>query len=79
VERLADLQKINYIHNNPLKAGLVKSAADYRWSSFRSFYFGEAEPIDVDKDWWWPDDVQKLAKAAAEWSAEMVGRERSKE
>jgi len=64
-------QKINYIHNNPLKADLVKSAADYRWSSFRSFYFDEAEPIKVDKEWWWPDDVQKLARAAAEWSADM--------
>ncbi|HWN98442.1 MAG TPA: transposase [Blastocatellia bacterium] len=67
-------QKINYIHNNPIKSGLVRSAAEYRWTSFRSFYFGESEPIRVDKDWWWPDDVQKLARAAAEWSAEM-GRE----
>jgi REP-associated tyrosine transposase len=32
-------QKINYIHNNPVKAGLVTSARDYRWSSFRAFYF----------------------------------------
>lgn len=64
-------QKINYIHNNPVKAGLVKSAADYRWSSFRSYYFEECEPIRVDTDWWWPDDVRKLAQAAAEWSSEM--------
>jgi len=28
-------QKINYIHANPVKAGLVKSAKDYPWSSFR--------------------------------------------
>jgi REP element-mobilizing transposase RayT len=70
-------QKINYIHNNPVKAGLVKSAADYRWSSFRSFYFDESEPIKVDKDWWWPHDVRKLAQAAAEWSAEM-GRHRKR-
>jgi hypothetical protein len=33
--------------------------------------------MKVDKEWWWPDDVQKLAKAAAEWSAEMDGRERA--
>ena len=66
-------QKINYIHNNPIKSGFVRSAADYPWSSFRSFYFGECEPIKVDKDWWWPGDVQKLARAAAEWSAEMGG------
>ncbi len=31
-------QKINYIHANPVKAGLVSSAKDYRWSSFQSFY-----------------------------------------
>lgn len=71
-------QKINYIHNNPLKAGLVPSAADYRWSSFRSFYLDDCDPIKVDKDWWWPDDVRRLARAAAEWSAEMGGPQREK-
>ena len=30
-------QKINYIHANPLKARLVRSAKDYYWSSFRSW------------------------------------------
>ncbi len=69
-------QKINYIHNNPLRSGLVQSAADYRWSSFRAFYLGECEPTKVDKEWWWPDDVRKLSRAAAEWSAEMGEREK---
>lgn len=64
-------QKINYIHNNPVRSGLVRSAADYRCSSFRSFYLGDCKPIEVNKDWWWPDDVRKLATAAAEWSEEM--------
>ena len=71
-------QKINYIHNNPIKAGLVRSAGDYRWSSFRSFYFGECEPIEVDKDWWWEGDVQKLARASAEWTAEMARQQNEK-
>ncbi len=56
-------QKINYIHANPLKAGLVTSAKEYRWSSFRAFYGGEEVPIPVDKDWWWPDDSEKLSQA----------------
>jgi REP element-mobilizing transposase RayT len=30
-------QKINYIHANPVRAGLVASARDYRWSSFPRF------------------------------------------
>ena len=57
-------QKINYIHANPVKARLVDSAKDYQWSSFRAFYFGSEEPLPVDQDWWWPDDSEKLSKAA---------------
>jgi len=53
-------QKINYIHANPVKAGLVKSAKGYRWSSFRAFYHDSKEPIAIDQDWWWPDDPERL-------------------
>jgi putative transposase len=59
-------QKINYIHANPVKPKLVKSAKDYRWSSFRAFYLGEQEPLPVDQDWWWPEDSEKLSKAMKE-------------
>jgi REP element-mobilizing transposase RayT len=27
------MQKVNYIHNNPVKEGLVEQAVDYRWSA----------------------------------------------
>jgi len=57
-------QKINYIHANPLRAGLVKSSADYRWSSFKSFYNQPCEELlTVDQDWWYEDDPQKLKEA----------------
>ena len=56
-------QKINYIHANPVKAGLVKSARDYYWSSFSSFYSSGDSPIAVDQEWWWPDDGEKLSAA----------------
>ena len=59
-------QKINYIHNNPLKAGLVRSAKEYIWSSFRAFYRDSGEPLAIDHDWWWPDDAEKLSKAQKE-------------
>ena len=66
-------QKINYIHANPLRAGLVNSAKDYRWSSFGAFYLEEADPLlQIVKDWWWPDDVQKLERAMAEWDKESL-------
>ena len=65
-------QKINYIHSNPLKAGLVKSTADYQWSSFHDFYGSSAEPVlGVDSQWWWPGDVQKLAQAKSQWEKEI--------
>lgn len=61
-----DLAKINYIHANPVKASLVLSAKDYRWSSFRAFYLDSDEPLKVDKDWWWSDDAEKLSRATKE-------------
>ncbi len=59
-------QKINYIHANPVKAGLVSSAKDYHWSSFRAFYSNTGEPLPIDRDWWWIDDSEKLSKAVKE-------------
>lgn len=59
-------QKINYIHANPVKARLVRTAKDYRWSGFRSFYSMGDEPLAVDHEWWWPEDVEKLSKAMKE-------------
>ena len=59
-------QKINYIHANSVKGKLVKSARDYYWSGFRSFYCQGDGPLPVDHDWWWPDDAEKLHKAMKE-------------
>ncbi|HUV52570.1 MAG TPA: transposase [Dehalococcoidia bacterium] len=32
------LEKLNYMHNNPVKAGLVSSPQDYKWSSFKEYF-----------------------------------------
>jgi len=46
-------QKINYIHNNPIKRGLVERAIDYPYSSFAACYDVPARPIvSVDEEWW---------------------------
>jgi hypothetical protein len=29
----------------------------------QSVLFQSGEPLPVDRDWWWPDDVRKLAVA----------------
>ena len=46
------MEKVNYIHHNPVRGGLAQSMLDYRWSSAR-IWRGcppEDEPLLVDKD-----------------------------
>ncbi len=46
------MEKINYIHQNPVRAGLVSREIDYQWSSAR-IWLGcplKNEPLLVDKD-----------------------------
>lgn len=42
------LQKLNYIHNNPVKAGLVDTPEDYRYSSARSYAGRKDGILDVE-------------------------------
>ena len=44
------IQKVNYIHQNPVRADLVEKAEDYRWSSIRWWKRCplEDEPLKVD-------------------------------
>ena len=34
-------QKLNYIHNNPIRAGMVNKAEDYVYSSAADYVFGK--------------------------------------
>lgn len=46
------MEKVNYIHLNPVRAALAERAQDYRWSSAR-WWNGiplEEEPLRVDLD-----------------------------
>ncbi len=46
------MQKVNYLHLNPIRAELSERATDYRWSSARSWSRcpTEDEPLQVDID-----------------------------
>ena len=46
------MQKVNYIHENPVRTGLVEKAEDYRWSSIRWWKYCplEDETLKVDFD-----------------------------
>jgi putative transposase len=50
------MQKVNYIHENPVRAGLVERAEDYRWLSVR-WWKGcpledELLKVDIDRIAW---------------------------
>jgi len=52
-------QKLNYIHMNPVRAGLCEAPKDWNWSSYRA-YFPKASgdvPIAVDVNPFWKMDV----------------------
>jgi len=42
--------KINYIHNNPVRKGLVEKAEDYLYSSARNYILEDHSIIQVDTD-----------------------------
>lgn len=46
------MQKVNYIHQNPVRAGLTECITDYRWSSARIWQGKplDNEPLLMDKD-----------------------------
>jgi len=39
--------RVNYIHHNPVKAGLVVRPEDYKYSSARNYVFGDHSVLDV--------------------------------
>ena len=44
------LQKLRYLHRNPVKRGLVSSPDLWRWSSFREYSLAEKGPVRLG-DW----------------------------
>jgi REP element-mobilizing transposase RayT len=44
-------QKINYIHNNPVKAGLIDEITKWPYSSARNYFLDDNSLINVSTDW----------------------------
>ena len=44
------IEKLRYMHRNPVKRGLVESPEQWRWSSFRHYAFAERGVVKVN-DW----------------------------
>ena len=51
--RMQFKRKLQYIHNNLVKAGLVEEATEWEFSSARSWLMGEVGLIKIDKEYKW--------------------------
>jgi putative transposase len=45
------MDKLRYIHHNPVRRGLVESPGQWPWSSFRQYAFGLEGPVTVSLPW----------------------------
>jgi putative transposase len=46
------IEKVKYMHRNPVKRGLVERPEQWAWSSFRAYLYGETEPVRVKFQEW---------------------------
>jgi len=42
------LEKLNYMHQNPLKCCLVEKPGDWPWSSWRFYFLNDASLLTID-------------------------------
>ncbi|MBV8631827.1 MAG: transposase [Silvibacterium sp.] len=45
------VEKMRYIHRNPVRRGLVTRPEDYRWSSFNHYATGEVGTVEIEPEW----------------------------
>ena len=45
------VEKLKYMHRNPVKRGLVARPEDWPWSSFRHYALGEVGPVEIESEW----------------------------
>jgi putative transposase len=45
------VEKLRYIHRNPVMRGLVEQPQDWQWSSFRHYATGERGTVEIESFW----------------------------
>ena len=56
------IEKLRYMHRNPVSRGLVDSPEQWAWSSFRAYAYGEAGIVKLNE---WPGAKMATQKSAA--------------
>jgi putative transposase len=45
------IEKLRYMHRNPVVRGLVAKPEDWAWSSFRRYQTGEEGVVEIESEW----------------------------
>jgi len=45
------IEKLRYMHRNPVVRGLVSRPEDWAWSSFRNHLMGERRVVEIESEW----------------------------
>jgi putative transposase len=45
------VEKLRYMHRNPVVRGLVEKPEDWPWSSFRHYAMGEIGTVEIESEW----------------------------
>jgi len=56
-----EIEKLKYMHRNRVVRRLVEGPAQWRWSSYRSYAYGESGLVRIN-DWsWWEEDASRCS------------------
>lgn len=57
VEEMKVVEKLDYMHRNPIRRGLVERPEQWRWSSYRFYELGDGSLIEMDWDGTFPIEL----------------------
>jgi len=59
-------QKLNYLHLNPVRAGLCQHPAEWKWSSYRAYLPHQQGEVPIEVDWraYWKEEEFETSKQA---------------
>jgi len=58
------VEKLRYIHRNPVERGLVDNPQDWPWSSYRHWLTGEQSQVEIESHWTWTRREHSQATSA---------------
>ena len=70
------VEKVRYLHRNPVKRGLVERPEQWRWSSFRAYGYGETGAARVKFQEWALEIKRRPVRSLAEVESPLIRKVR---